>query len=245
MDIDREALYQVIFRRKSVRDYDGPMEKGELEKVSSFIAQLRPLVEGIPTETRVLSSGEVRGMLRADAPHFLAFFSEAHEGYLVNAGFMLQQADLYLSASGFGSCWLGVTKPQRGLKGPPGMEFVITLAFGRPSGDAHRHSISEFDRKALPEISDAGDSRDILEAARLAPSAMNAQPWFFTVRDGTIRAYSNRSAMFDRLNRIDAGIALCHLWLAAAHQGKEAEFSMSDPGDVPRGRSFIASMTMR
>ena len=48
-----------------------------------------------------------------EAPHFLAFFSEVKDGYAANAGFMMQQMDLFLSANGIGSCWQGGPKPIR------------------------------------------------------------------------------------------------------------------------------------
>lgn len=73
---------------------------------------------GIRTGTRAFDNKEVKGMLKIDAPHFLVFFSEPEEGYLVNAGFMLQQLDLYLSAKGIGSCYQGTAKTVKGVEVP-------------------------------------------------------------------------------------------------------------------------------
>jgi len=44
-----------------------------------------------------------------------------------------------------------------------------------------RTSVSEFKRKPLNEISDIEGADDLLEAARLPPSAGNQQLWFLQV----------------------------------------------------------------
>ena len=54
---------------------------------------------------------------------------------------------------------------------------------------------------------------------RAGPLAMNNQSWYFTGSNDEINVYWARSAMNGRMNQINAGIALCHLWLAAAHEG--------------------------
>ena len=55
------------------------------------------------------------------------------------------------------------------------------MAFGKPAEPLYRE-LSEFKRKPLAEISEGSDER--LEAARLAPSGMNVQNWYFIAKDG-------------------------------------------------------------
>jgi hypothetical protein len=57
----------------------------------------------IETELKILSSGDVKRMMMKKAPHYIAVFSQAKEGYLTNVG-LLQQMDLYFSANSLGSC---------------------------------------------------------------------------------------------------------------------------------------------
>src|SRR5512137_264170 len=107
--------YQAIFKRKSVRNYEkGQLDAAALSEIETFLRTVRPMVPGIQTEMRIIDSSKVKGMFKVDAPHFLAYFSEVKEGYLTNAGFMLQQVDLHLSSSGIGSCWQGGPKPVKG-----------------------------------------------------------------------------------------------------------------------------------
>jgi nitroreductase len=243
-DMAENKLYEAIFRRKSVRKYaPGKLEPEVMERVVSRIADLKPLFPGIRTELKVMTNPEVRGMFKVDAPHFLAFFSEVKDGYASNAGFMLQQMDLFLSSNDIGSCWQGGPKPIRESRGASQLEFVTMLAFGPAAEDVHR-SLSEFDREPLSKISGVKGLEDLLEPARLAPSGMNNQPWFFTGGEGSIHVSSAKSMIVDRMNQISAGISLCHLWQAASHSGKTAKFrnDLSAQANPPKKYSYVASM---
>ena len=241
-------LYEAIFRRKSVREYaPGPLDAGILFEMTSFMRGLKTAFSGIRTEVRVMTNADVRGLFKVDAPHFLVMFSEAKDGYLTNAGFMLQQMDLFLSAKGIGSCWQGGPKLTRKATRLSDLGFVTSIAFGSPVGDIHRKNLSEFERKPLAKITDIEGHDDLLEAARLAPSAANNQPWYFTGGNGVIHVHSARSLVLDRMNRISSGIALCHLWLAAVHSGGTPEISIGESREAssPKGYSYVASMTTR
>ena len=136
-----------------------------------------------------------------------------------NAGFMFQQLDLYLQSIGMGVCWLGMGKMNnKDIKGSEqdNLKFVILLAFGYPHDDPPRSSTSEFRRKALSEICDIPNPK--LEPARLAPSSVNSQPWYFTHENNVIQAYRSIgggiNTMLGDMNRIDMGIALAHMYVA-------------------------------
>jgi len=239
-----EDLYSTMFERKSVREYaPAPLDSAVMEGIGIFMKEIRPLFPEIRTEMRVLSNAEVKGMFKVSAPHFLAFFSEAKEGYLTNAGFMLQQMDLFLSSHGIGSCWQGGPKAVKEAQNASDLEFVILLAFGKPAGDPHRKP-SEFKREPLAKITNIKGKEDLLEAARLAPSGMNNQPWYFTGEGGTIHVHSAKSLIVGRMNKISAGIALCHLWMAAAHAGRlpELVYDRSMETKSPRRYSYVATM---
>ena len=231
-DIDFPSLHSHgRFKRKSIRQYVlDPLEGQMLSEIMAHVSTLKPLYNGIKVEIKILPQEDVKALLfLAKAPHYLALFSETKDGYLMNAGFMLQQMDLFFSANGIGSCWQGMAKPTKEISKKSELEFVIIIAFGKPNEKLRRESVSEFKRKQLREITDVKGADELLEPARLAPSAMNRQQWFFTGSASTIHAYLAKSSlltalMFDRVSRISMGIAICHLWIAAKHFGKEVEF---------------------
>jgi len=251
--VENTNLYEAIFKRKSIREYDlTPLDEHTLAEIMKYMSTLRPMYDDIKIEMRRVLQKDVKGLLLAKAPHYLAVFSENKGGYLTNAGFMLQQMDLFFSTNGIGSCWQGMPKPTKEILSRSKLEFIILLAFGKPKERLHRESLSEFRRKPLGEITDIKGADELLEPARLAPSAMNRQQWFFTGNAGTIHAYRAKSSfltafMFERLSKVSMGIAICHLWIAAKHFGKQVEF-ISDKeaqNNSPAGHDYTISIKMK
>jgi hypothetical protein len=84
--------------------------------------------------------------------------------------------DLLLSTNNIGLCGQGIPKPTKKVIESSNMEFIILLAFGKSKETLHRNSISEFKRKSLEEKTNITDADELLETARLTPSATNGQP---------------------------------------------------------------------
>ncbi|WP_321423437.1 nitroreductase family protein [uncultured Methanobacterium sp.] len=245
-------LYPQIFKRKSIRNYDlTPLDSVTLEKVVEQINSLEPLYDDIKVELKIISQNDVNQRMMKKAPHYIVVLSENKEGYKTNVGFMLQQLDLFFSASGLGSCWQGIPKPKKKVL-ESDLEFVILMAFGRANEQLHRTSNLEFKRKPLSKISDVevgGELGESLEAARLAPSATNSQPWFFKGDIHMLHAYVVkpnilRAIMLKRYILIDMGIALYHLKLAAEHFGKTNRIIFDETGSKssPSGYEYVASL---
>ena len=159
---------------------------------------------------------------------------------------MLQQLDLFFSASGIGCCWLGGSKPTKKTEPVAGMQFVTMLAFGKPAETLQRKSVSEFKRRTLSEISDMNGSDELMEPVRLAPSGMNNQSWFYHGDGNRTDAYYAKSMMLDQMNQINVGIGLCHLWLSAVHFKKDIRFVNERPSEerAPKGYRYVASAMM-
>jgi nitroreductase len=251
--IENRNLYETIFKRKSIRKYDlTPLDGHTLAEIMAHTSALKPLYHDIRIEMKLLSQKDVKGLFLAKAPHYFAVFSETRDGYLTNVGFMLQQMDLFFSANGIGSCWQGMPKPTKEIVNSSKLEFVILLAFGKPKERLHRETVSEFQRKPLGEITDIKAADELLEPARLAPSAMNRQQWFFTGNAGTIHAYRAKSSfltafMFERMSKISMGIAICHVWIAAKHFGKEVEFicDKEAQNNPPAGHDYVITIKIK
>jgi nitroreductase len=251
--IKNTNLYETIFKRKSIREYDlTPLDGHALAEIIANTSALKPLYDDIKIEMTLLSEKDVKGLFLAKAPHYLAVFSETKDGYLTNAGFMLQQMDLFFSANGIGSCWQGMPKPTKEILNRSKLEFVILLAFGKPKERLHRESVSEFKRKPIGEITDVKGADELLEPTRLAPSAVNRQQWFFTGNASTIHAYRAKSSfltafMFEKMSKVSMGIAICHLWIAAKHFGKEVEFigDKEAQNSPPAGHDYVITIKIK
>lgn len=243
-------LYPAIFKRKSIRNYDStPLDQNLLEEISENLRGLKPMSDGIKTEFKIISQDQVRRRFMKKAPHYIAAFSEAKGAYMTNVGFMLQQMDLYFSATGLGSCWQGIPKPTKEVIECSSLEFVILMAFGNSTEKLHRTSVSQFKRKPLSKITDIEGAEELLEPARLAPSAVNRQNWYFTGDKNLIYAYSFKPSFIRNLIGgkyfpINVGIAICHLQLAAEHFGRRVTIVTEEKKEKnpPKDRQYIASL---
>ncbi len=245
-------LYPIIFKRKSIRNYDlTSFDENTLKEISDHLQALKPLYEDIKIELMIVSPDLVKRRMMKKAPHYIAVFSESKDGYLTNVGFMLQQMDLFLSERGIGSCWQGIPQPTKELLNSSNLEFVIFLAFGKPSEELYRTDVAQFKRKSFQEITDIKDADALLEPARLAPSATNSQPWFFTGNNKILHVYGVKpgfikSLMIKKYIPIDVGISIYHLKVAAEHFGKKVTIFFDEPADknLPKNSVYFASLEM-
>jgi nitroreductase len=236
------ALYEELFRRKSVRRYESRMPEGEdagKDAVDAAINAVVPLNDS-PAALRVVPAEEA-GVSFGKAPCCLCGYAKHEDAAQLNAAFMLQEASLRLSCLGLGSCWLGMAKPKGDHAEYQGLPFFKLLVFGYPAETLHR-TADGFNRKPRAEITGIGDEDALTEALRIAPSAMNRQGWFLSRSGNRIRLYMADNnfllkRLMDSLTTADAGIALCHLRLAAQHQGRFRS-ALHEEGVPPIRRNY-------
>ena len=228
------TLNEMIFKRKSCRSFTGtPVDAEMIEKILSF--DLKPLYPEIKVRMDIVGRDRVKCICPWTTPQLITIYSEEADGYLENIGFLFQQMDLYLQTLGLGVCWLGMGRMNpRTTTAVEGMKFVILLAFGYPRGDQLRHDLKSFKRKPMEQITDKPDAK--LEPARLAPSAVNSQPWFFSHEDENIHVWCSKKG-----SRLDTGIALAHLYVS--NEDTFRFFKADHIADLP-GYTYIGSVTL-
>lgn len=242
-------LKEIIYKRKSTRSYTNiPVDDLTIQKIQEFTATIKPLYPDIKVRSEIVSRDNVKCICPWTTPQLITIFTEDKEGALVNVGFIFQQLDLYMQSLGLGVCWLGMGKlSAQGIvetKNDGGLEFAMMLAFGEPKGELYRSSTSEFKRKVLTDISDKQDER--LEPARVAPSSVNSQPWYFTHEGDTIHTYCALQGFLKvktlgDMNQIDMGIALAHMYIANEDTFR---FFKADSVKEIKGYAYIGSFTI-
>lgn len=219
--------FDAIFSRKSIRHFKH--EKLEWEVIADILEyanKLPTLVEGIAVEFKLVSNiEEKQGFVtpfHVKAPYYLCISSEEKEDYLLNAGYLMQQIDLYLATKGLGACF-SIISPGRSLKSTMKYKFIIALAFGKTSSPIYRDSS---EAKRLPENDIivykeevSSDIKQVLNAARLSPSVYNSQPWRFVVYKNRVHVFAKKNQfiakVLDYNKMIDMGIMIANLLLAA------------------------------
>lgn len=199
-----------IEKRRSVRKYKAELlDKEILDKIQRKIDNVKPLFTDVAYSATIVP--QKFPPKKQNAPYFLILRGEQSEKGLENVGFIGQQISLYLTELGIGS-YFRMGQPEN--IGNSLLPYIICIAFGKPDEPLLRDK-SEFKRKNLSEISDGNDKR--LEYARLAPSGLNAQDWYFSASNGQIHCYRKKpkfilKAIKSKLNPIDMGIALAHIY---------------------------------
>lgn len=220
-------LYESIYVRKSVRHYK--METLSQETIAGlreFIAQIDSLFPEIKTKVEILDNinkkEKLKGVFVPNAPYYLAIYSEEKEKHDLNSGYIMEQIALYMTSKRIGSCFLGMAKAAN-LPEDSEMHFVIGMSFGIPKGEGVRHDY-EAKRLSMDELCVFKETpktwvKEILEAARLAPSSMNSQPWRFVVYENRIHIFSKKSPSsgksWGKFNEFNFGVMLANVSIAA------------------------------
>ena len=249
---NRRVLYEAIFARRSTRSFvPVPLDDERLHALRQACNAPVCLASGarvvLVTEAadRVFPRLVIKG-----APAFLATIGYASFPHVEEAvGFLGEYLILTATASGMGTCWVAGTfrraEAERVLAlapgerlyavsplGQAGPERVVDKLFKLAAGSARRKHLAEL---VLPGSLPFEDSprwmRAALEAARLAPSARNRQPWRFALGPGSIEVTlapggGKTGNAFPQ--RLDCGIAMLHLELGAASQGAEGVWTLLD-----------------
>lgn len=266
---------ELIRSRRSVRTFDGEGLSEEHEvKLLEFAEKVEnpydlPIVwKLLDADVHGLSSPVIAGTDQyiAGKMHRTAHAEEAF-------GYTFEKIVLFAQSLGIGTTWIAGTMNraafERAMALADGEVMPCVSPLGYPAKKMSlRESMMRKGVKADSRLqfgslffdgsfdhplaqSGAGSLLDTLEAVRLAPSAVNKQPWRVVVCGDKAHFYEKRSKGFvDKsgwdLQKIDLGIALCHFELAALESGYNVSFIIDDPAlRHPEDMQYIASFVVR
>lgn len=213
-------VLQAMKERHSVRSYtDRPIEGRIKDDLSSYIDDCN-------------RDGQLHIQLVLDEPHAFDGFM-AHYGkfsgvrnYIVLAGkkspdleercgYYGEKIVLHAQTLGLNTCWVAMTyskgKAKFQLNADEKLCLVIAIGYGKTSGTAHTSK----PREAVMRANTPPDwFLQGIDAALLAPTAMNQQKFTFTLEGNKVTA----KAGMGFYSKIDLGIAKCHFELGAGAQ---------------------------
>jgi len=251
-----ERWHQAIGRRRSRRRFDGQPLPAEAEaRIAGLCAEFRPFPDAraefvgrsadLVLKGAVGNYGKIRG-----ARAFIAVVGNTESVHSEErAGYTGEAIVLEAVAMGLHTCWVGgLFRPDVAarLADVHEREKVLSVI---PIGHAPRDwSFEErlmtgfgrtHKRKPLSKLLKEGEderlsswAREAIEAARLAPSAVNRQPWRFRIAEDTLTISVDDTKLLHTISkRLDCGIAMLHIELAALHAGVRGEWEFLDnPG---------------
>lgn len=221
------TFYNMIFKRKSFHIFKGDTNllQSELDDILNVFKTLKPLIEDIKVEIRIVPRQET-SCKRGE--YCILFYSEEKDNYLLNIGYLGEQLDLWLAYKNIGVCWYGMGKTNE--QDYKGLSFVIMLAIEKADETQFRKDMFKSKRKPIEEIWVGKDIYGISNIVRFAPSACNTQPWLVKSNDNVLNVYRNSSKRgmmpkdkFKYYNSIDLGIFLLFIDLCLNHKKLEFE----------------------
>lgn len=251
-------IAELIRNRRSVRTYDGrEISQEHKENLISFMTNIENPYN-LPIDFKLLDAKEnglncpvVSGTdLYVGGKMKRSPFAEEAFGY------SFEMLVLYAQSLGIGTVWLGGTMNRPAYEAAMNLDtdeiMPCASALGYESKKMTvretmmRKAINANERLPFEELffegnfatplteEKAGKLSHPLEMVRLAPSAVNKQPWRIVVTENAAHFYLKRSKGFSvgtslDMQKIDMGIALCHFALAAKENDLNIAFSVSDP----------------
>lgn len=219
-------LFEAMFVRKSVRNFQNePITPQVMEDILIQFDDSKSLFGGLETELVIFDNRKKQykrlEMFGVKAPYYLALYSEERDRAQMNAGYLMEQMSLYLYTIGLGSCFVGAPMVPRKLQYRGEKKLMTVLAFGKAKG-SHIRKQAEAKRLELSELCVYKETprqwmNQLLEAARMAPSSLNSQPWRFVVFDNRIHIYSKKRkvGLMENWDDLNFGIMFSHMMIAA------------------------------
>ncbi len=234
------TMREALEKRKSVRTYNmTELDEETLGSLKSFIDSVKPLYEDEPFSWTIVGPDQIRTVLRWKAPHYLALFCNDTQKGRTNAGYIFEQAVLWLTTLGIGTCWLGMASVKEPGK-YSSLKPAITISFGKAGDDDPWNNSGFCARKAPDKLMDRVDTRLLLSLK--APSAVNSQPWYFVHNGNQIDVYCSVSLMnahIREMNQIDMGIILAHI---RTDMPDDFCFSVKDDVSDIKGYKYIGTL---
>lgn len=147
------------------------------------------------------------------APYYIGIYASDTKQGKINAGFVMQQISIYLSAIGIASCFQTKSVCFKPISSE-GKVLAVSLAIGYPNTAMYRDvkDINRFktDKICIKKEEPNDEVKKIIELARIAPSSHNSQPWRFVVYNNRLHIFVKKNMMgnIEKYKYVNIGIML-------------------------------------
>ncbi|MDO5862030.1 MAG: nitroreductase family protein [Thermoplasmata archaeon] len=203
---------EMMRQRHSVRRYaDRPIEDDKKKELDSLAAEINGRenmhIQIVYDEPECFSSRKASYGKFSGVRNYISVTGPKNGDLEAKAGYWGEELVLKAQELGLNTCWVGMThgKSAAAIGKSEKEAILIALGYGETQGAARKS-------KSVADVSNYAEGMpqwflDGVEAALLAPTAMNQQKFRFTYNDdGTVTA----KAGLGFYAGIDLGIARCH-----------------------------------
>ncbi|MFC2010218.1 nitroreductase family protein [Chloroflexota bacterium] len=258
MEIPDSKWYSVIDKRRSRRSFETRLlESNHLTHVRSICNDFKPFPDNrsvlVNEPSDIVFKGALGpyGKIRG-APAFIAFIGKKENPNVQEqVGYIGEGIILEAEAMNLSTCWVALfrSKIVESLIELENNEQVLAIAaigYAKKQESIEERMMTGFGwthrRKSLSDLVIGFEGVDYpqwvlsaLNAARLAPSAVNRQPWRFQVDSNGITVSVNSiKKEYGVSRRLDCGIAMLHIEVAALNSGINGNWEFLKQPDVAK-----------
>lgn len=237
------TLQEAILVRHSVRQYlDKPVEAEKIAQLQALIDQSNGEaglhMQLVTNEPKAFSGGLAKYGKFSGVGNYIAMI--APKGKDVELGYYGEQVVLLAQTLGLNTCWVGLTfskQPDKyEIREGEVLYSVIALGYGATQGNQHpqKKTIEDVCEDKRVESQKVLTSTPIhveshypswfikgVEAALLAPTAINQQKFLFELYDNNRVKAKSRLVLLNNYASTDLGIVKCHFEIGAGKENFE------------------------
>lgn len=222
------TLQEAIKTRHSVRQYlDKPVEAEKLAQIAALIDDCNRLgglhIQLVTNEPKAFSQGMAKYGKFSGISNYIAMV--CNKGDDTTLGYYGEQLVLLAQTLGLNTCWVGMSfskqPDQYEVRKGEHLVCLVPVGYGATQGVQHPQ------KKTMDDVAEGGPFPDWfvrgVEAALLAPTAVNQQLFRFVLHEGNKveakKAFSLTNGM--GYAPVDLGIAKCHFEIGAGKENFE------------------------
>ncbi len=211
-------ISEAIKERHSVRAYTDKKIEGEVlfaleNKIAEINGESGLNVQLVLNEKKAFGGRMAHYGKFSGVKNYIAMVGKKGADLSEKVGYYGQKLVLFAQTLGLNTCWVALTykKVKTAYKIEEGekLALVIAIGYGATQGVPHKS-------KSINAVSNAGENSpewfvNGVRAALLAPTAMNQQKFFFTLKDGEVTAKPGLGFYA----KVDLGIVKYHFELGS------------------------------
>lgn len=258
---NNQSFSELIEKRKSIRIYkETSVEKEKIDEIKNFIKNIEtPFDKYFRIELFDLQEEIVGedfgsyGMIKG-AKLYIGIAVKKEPFAYENLGFVFEKLVLFVTSLGLGTCWFGgnlkgssfekamnlkeeeifpiMTPIGYGMDAYTLTEKIVKFAIGSNKRKDFAKLFFEDNFKKSLKMDKENPIVEALEMLRLAPSAINLQPWRVLKMNNTYHFYVVNPKKKDDnfyIQRIDMGIGLAHFIMTLEEKNIKGQFVNSKP----------------
>ncbi len=227
-----KSWYDAMYARSSVRKYTGAPDEEQIKRLGVLCKKLS--WQGITI--RMFKGPGLKSQIKGTDVYAVIVAKRGTP--MEMEGFMGEALVLEAGSMGLGTCWMGagfvpeIINRNVNLQTDESVHCVIAIGkCDMPAFAPKRKALEKVCGLDETKLSSLGAwQQEAVKAARIAPSAINMQPWRIEADKTSVAILEPEFVLYKKYAALDRGICMLHAAVGAHHVGREAVWKKVEGG---------------